>query len=195
MTLRILAGEFKGRLLKSPRGDQTRPTTSMLRKAVFDILQQRICGTDFLDLFAGSGAMGLEALSRGASHVTFVENHKEALRSLRANVDSLKLGPQVTIYSLDVFEILKKLSQRNRSFDLIYADPPYHRPAIYTELLTFIDTSSLLAKEGLLLLESPLQFKSPILSRLVSIDERRFGDSLLHQYTHCFIPQQRVRTQ
>ena len=180
MTLRILGGEFKSRSLQSPRGSQTRPTTSMLRKAVFDILQTSIVKTKFLDLFAGSGAMGLEALSRGAAHATFVESHFDAVKALRANITTLQVENRTTIYSYDVFDALKKLSKQNASFDLIYADPPYNRPAIYNELLTFLDSSSLVS--GLFFLESPLQFTPPPLKHLFSIDERRFSTSLLHQY-------------
>lgn len=182
MTLRILSGEFKGRQLQAPRGSQTRPTTSMLRKAVFDILQSSIQNASFLDLFAGSGAMGLEALSHGASHATFVESHKDALRCLKQNIASLKLEGRTTVYTFDVFEVLKKIVKKNESFDLIYADPPYHRPAIYDELLSFLDSSTLLSKDGIFFLESPLKFKNPPLNQLVSIDERRFSTSLLHQY-------------
>jgi 16S rRNA (guanine(966)-N(2))-methyltransferase RsmD len=182
MTLRILGGEFKSRSLQSPRGSQTRPTTSMLRKAVFDILQTSIVDTQFLDLFAGSGAMGLEALSRGAAHATFVESHFDALKALRANIATLQVEKRTTVYSYDVFEALKKLSKQNISFDLIYADPPYNRSLIYEELLTFLDNASLLSTSGLFFLESPLQFKGPPLNHLTSIDERRFSTSLLHQY-------------
>ena len=95
MTLRVLGGKFRGRLLQSPRGSQTRPTTSMLRKAVFDILQNSIEDFRFLDLFAGSGAMGIEALSRGAKHATFVESHKDALRCINANLATLKLEKEL----------------------------------------------------------------------------------------------------
>jgi 16S rRNA (guanine(966)-N(2))-methyltransferase RsmD len=182
MTLRILGGEFKGRNLDSPRGTQTRPTTSMLRKAVFDILQTTIEDATFLDLFAGSGAMGFEAISRGASHATFVESHKEALRSIHHNITTLKLEARTTVYTFDVFEVLKKLAKKNETFDFIYADPPYNRPTIYLELLSFLDTTPLLSPTGIFFLESPLQFKNPPLQNLQPIDERRFSTSLLHQY-------------
>lgn len=156
----------------------------MLRKAVFDIVQNTIEGTRFLDLFAGSGAMGIEALSRGATHATFVESHKEALKCIKANLASLKLENEAAVYSYDVFDVLKKLEKKGEVFDIIYADPPYHITTIYTELLTYLDSSTLLAKGGLLFLESlsPSPLKPLELKHLLSVDQRRFGTSLLHQY-------------
>ena len=91
MSLRIIAGEFRNRLLKSPKSLQTRPTLAILRKAVFDILQPYIHQAHFLDLFAGSGLMGIEALSRGASHTTFVDNDRNAIRCIRENISLLNL--------------------------------------------------------------------------------------------------------
>lgn len=182
MSLRVLGGKYRSLLLQSPRGAQTRPTTSMLRKAVFDMVQSSIEGSRFLDLFAGSGAMGIEALSRGAATATFVESHKDALRCIKANLAALKL--EAAVYSYDVFDVLKKLEKKGETFDIIYADPPYHITTIYEELLSYLDRSSLLSKGGTLFLESlsPSPLKKLELQHLVPIDQRRFGTSLLHQY-------------
>lgn len=184
MSLRILGGKFGGRLLQAPRTSHTRPTTSMLRKAVFDILQTVIDDAAFLDLFAGSGAIGIEALSRGAKHATFVENQRDALRCIRHNLSTLQLESQSTFYPFDVFEALKKLEKRGQTFDIIYADPPYHKASLYLELLSCFDSSPLLNPNGLLFLESPTPapFQNPSLLHLALIDERRFSTSLLHQY-------------
>jgi 16S rRNA (guanine966-N2)-methyltransferase len=184
MSLRVLGGKYRSLQLQSPRGSQTRPTTSMLRKAVFDMVQYSIEETRFLDLFAGSGAMGIEALSRGAAHATFVESHKDALKCIKANLASLKIGNEATVYSYDVFDVLKNLQKKGESFEIIYADPPYHITSIYAELLSYLDSSIVLAKGGTLFLESlfPSPLKNIELKRLVPIDQRRFGTSLLHQY-------------
>lgn len=184
MSLRVLGGKYRSLLLQSPRGSSTRPTTSILRKAVFDMIQNTVEGSRFLDLFAGSGAMGIEALSRGATHATFVENHKDALRCIKANLAALKLEKEATLYSYDVFDVLKKLEKKGENFDFIYADPPYHITSIYEELLSYLDSSKLLSKGGTLFLESlsPSPLKKMELQHLVPIDQRRFGTSLLHQY-------------
>ena len=184
MTLRVLGGELRGRPLHTPRGSRTRPTTSMLRKAVFDILQADIQGTHFLDLFAGSGAMGIEALSRGASHASFVETDRQALRAIHQNLSSLQLVDKASVYSTPVLDILHKFTKEEKNFDLIYADPPYHLATVYTDLLTLIESSTLLLPGGTLFLESLSNLKiiPPPLHHLTPIDQRRFGTSLLHQY-------------
>jgi 16S rRNA (guanine966-N2)-methyltransferase len=187
MTLRVLGGKFRGRPLHSPKGAQTRPTTSMLRKAVFDILQPWIVDANFLDLFAGSGAMAIEALSRGAKHASIVESHRDALRCIKTNLTALQLENQVTVYPFDVFDTFKKLEKKGEVFQVIYADPPYHKKSIYTDLLAYFDSSSLLAPGGTLFLESlhPSPFQPIDLQHLALIDQRRFSTSLLHQYRYA----------
>jgi 16S rRNA (guanine966-N2)-methyltransferase len=187
MSLRVLGGNFRGRLLQSPRGAQTRPTTSMLRKAVFDILQPSISDANFLDLFAGSGAMGIEALSRGAKHSTFVENHQETLKCLKQNLAALQIESNATVFTYEVFDALKKLEKKEEHFDIIYADPPYNKKSVYLDLLTFLDSSTLMKKGSILFLESlsPAPFESINLEHLVAIDQRRFATSLLHQYYYA----------
>ncbi|HEX2580140.1 MAG TPA: 16S rRNA (guanine(966)-N(2))-methyltransferase RsmD [Rhabdochlamydiaceae bacterium] len=182
MSLRVLGGKYRSLLLRSPRGAQTRPTTSMLRKAVFDMIQSTIEGSRFLDLFAGSGAIGIEALSRGATQATFVESHKEALRCIKANLAALKIEKEAAVYSYDVLTVLKKLEKKGDHFNFIYADPPYHLLAIYDELLAYLDNSQLLSKGGTLFLESRAPLKNRKTDHLVLIDQRRFGTSLLHRY-------------
>jgi 16S rRNA (guanine966-N2)-methyltransferase len=178
MSLRILGGKFRGRLLHSPKGEQTRPTTSMLRKAVFDILQDRIEEKRFLDLFAGSGAMGFEALSRGAAHVTFVETNRLALKAIYQNLELLNI--EATVLKKPAEEVLKKSKE---SFDLIYADPPYEQKGVYEALLKGVDEGEILRIEGILFVESKSPFPAQVkLKHLALIDERRFGSSLLRQY-------------
>ncbi|MBP9841426.1 MAG: 16S rRNA (guanine(966)-N(2))-methyltransferase RsmD [Simkaniaceae bacterium] len=167
--MRLTGGIFKNRLLKSPKGQSTRPTSEKLRQAVFNILQHKIEGATFLDLFAGSGAMGLEALSRGALKATFVENHPEALKALYANIAALELQESSQVISQNAKKILPKLG----SFDIIYVDPPYGAD---------IDNlSSLLKPDALLLYES----NHPItLSGLVLSECRSYGDTYLHFFSH-----------
>ena len=121
--LRIIAGEFRGRRLKTPAGRTVRPTGDRVKEAWFSILQQSIPGARVLDLFAGSGALGLEALSRGAVAVDFVENHKSSLAALRANAASLKVEARVAIHRSDAMRFAERLQPG--AYDLAFADPPY----------------------------------------------------------------------
>ena len=184
--LTIIGGSLRSRALKSPKGDKTRPTTAIVRKAVFDMLAPEIEGARFLDLFAGSGAMGIEALSRGALHSTLIENGKEALSCIRDNLTTLKLEKQTTILSYDVKKALESLCKKKAQFEVIYCDPPYALASIHFEILSFLDEHPLLVKGGTLFLEeaSPsfLDTKQVSLTHFIHKDSRRFGKSLLHRY-------------
>ena len=166
--MRLTGGILKNRALKAPKGNSTRPTSEKLRQAVFNILQHRIEGSSFLDLFAGSGAMGLEALSRGALKATFVENHPEALKALYANITALDLKEVSQVINQNVKKILPKLG----TFDIIYVDPPYGAD--------IDDLASLLNAEGILLYESNHPIK---LSGLTLTEVKSYGDTYLHLFT------------
>ncbi len=121
--MRIIAGEFRGRTLRPPGDRRTRPTADRVREAWFSILGDRLSGATVVDLFAGSGALGLEALSRGASHVEFVEVGKSAVRALRANVAALDAEERVNVHRVDALRFVDRLDEG--SFDIAFADPPY----------------------------------------------------------------------
>lgn len=122
--MRIIAGTFKGRRLVASRDRSIRPTTDRAKQTIFDILSTRVDFSEcaVLDLFSGSGSLGLEALSRGATHVTFVERSKQALAVLDRNIRSLDCESRTTVHQADVFWYLKNAP---RSFDLVFVDPPY----------------------------------------------------------------------
>jgi len=121
--LRIIAGEFKGRRLKAPAGRTVRPTGDRVKEAWFSILQQSIPDARVLDLYAGSGALGLEALSRGAAQVDFVENHRASLAAIRDNAATLKVEARVTIHRSDAMRFAERLQPG--AYDIAFADPPY----------------------------------------------------------------------
>jgi 16S rRNA (guanine966-N2)-methyltransferase len=182
MTLRLIGGQFRSRLLKTPKGSQTRPTSSLLRKAVFDICQAHIDDARVLDLFAGSGAMGLEAISRGAAHATFVELDKQAVRCIQENIRELQVEEQCRVLQGDALSCLKRLQKEGKPYDLIYVDPPY-RHTLYNPILQFLDQSGLLKPDGVLFVEEAHPSKlEVVLTKLMLKESRKFGDSLLHQF-------------
>ncbi|MBI3900752.1 MAG: 16S rRNA (guanine(966)-N(2))-methyltransferase RsmD, partial [Chlamydiia bacterium] len=156
---------------------EVRPTTGQLREALFNICQLYVEGARFLDLFAGSGAMGLEALSRGAAHATFVDNHRPALQAIRHNIASLKVEKETTVLTIDVFKALKLLAEQEATFEIIYADPPYGK-TLSAPVLEFIDKSSLLTQGGLLFIEDS-SLNPPPLEHLHLKNERRAGRAIL----------------
>lgn len=141
--MRIAGGEWRGRTLKVPTGLDVRPTQDMVREALFSMLQTVVRGASFLDLFAGSGAVGLEALSRGASSAAFVERVPRHVACLRANVETLKAGPRCRVFSQDAMEWLgTRRPGGGDVFDVAFADPPYDLAA----QMGFADVMRLLAE-------------------------------------------------
>jgi 16S rRNA (guanine966-N2)-methyltransferase len=124
--MRIIAGIHRGRRLLSPQNDATRPITDRVKQSLFDVLSPRIEGARVLDLFAGTGSMGLESLSRGANSATFFESDRSAVRLLRQNVESLNLADRSTIISLDLFKWFNgRQNEQPSRADLVFLDPPY----------------------------------------------------------------------
>ena len=178
--MRIIAGSAGGIPLLSPSED-TRPTTDRVRGAVFSIIADRVNGARVLDLFAGSGALGLEAVSRGARSVLCLESSREACSLIRRNAEKAKLSAQVAVRQADVFAWLKAPTS-SETFDLIFADPPYRkRPAdsdFAAALLASPCLPRVLAADGLFVLEShagPGMLNIPPAWRL--LDQRTYGAS------------------
>lgn len=150
--MRIIAGEFRGRNLAAPEGNVTRPTADRTREAVFHIINSGLRPfsnvSKVLDLYAGSGALGFEALSRGAKHVTFVENDSAAIQAIRANAAALKVESRVTVISSPLPAAINQI-RGARSFDLIFADPPYALDA----LQSIRNAAGLASKDALLVFE------------------------------------------
>jgi 16S rRNA (guanine966-N2)-methyltransferase len=186
ISLSIIGGQFRGRPLKAPRGNKTRPTTALLRKSVFDICMYIIEDARVLDVCAGSGAIGFEALSRGAVHVTFIEDNKDALAAIHQNIELLKVNQQCTIIQHDAQKAIKKLKDSLKQYDLIYIDPPYHQTELTHSLLKLIDDARLLAQGGILFVEeampSVLKPEKMSFAHLALKDSRHFGKALLHQF-------------
>lgn len=179
--MQIVGGKFRGHKINAPKGSNTRPTSSRLREALFNIVQSYIDDATFLDLYAGSGAMGLEALSRGAHKATFVDNNREALACISANTKQLKVEPSSIILKGDVFQMLEMLTRKTQ-FDIIYADAPYAEENA-PKLLQFIDENTLLKDSGMLFIEDVLKaHKTDGLKSLHLISVRNAGPAYLHQY-------------
>jgi 16S rRNA (guanine966-N2)-methyltransferase len=137
MKMRVIAGTYRSRLLSAPRGMRTRPTSDRLRETLFNILSPRLDGCRFVDLYAGTGAVGIEALSRGAEHVWFAENAGSALESLRQNLSALKISRGFTLEDRGVGAMLQSLGKLPQPVDLVFLDPPYEAEEEYAGTLNF----------------------------------------------------------
>ncbi len=165
--MRIIAGKYRSRILKSPKGLALRPTSDRLRETLFNVLGPAVTGSRFLDVFGGTGAVGIEALSRGAAQVTFIENHAPAAKLIRQNLDSLKIAAGYTILAADALTALQKLAARQTSsapsIDFIFVDPPYANHADYARILEFLSSTSanFLAPSALVIFEHHHKFSLP----------------------------------
>jgi 16S rRNA (guanine966-N2)-methyltransferase len=173
--VRVIAGRFGGRSLLAPRGRATRPTSDRVREALFSILGPDLLdGARVLDLFAGSGALGIEALSRGASGAVFVDSSSVAVAALRRNLDALGIDAEVR--RQDALAYLRSASRDARLYDLVFLDPPYrHARALGPELSTAL--RPVLAPNARVVAESDR--RAPLELDLTLLDERRYGDTLI----------------
>lgn len=179
--MRIIAGMFKGRRLAPVKG-RTRPTAAKVREAVFNILGSAVDGAKVLDLFAGTGALGIEAMSRGATAAVFVEDHPEAVKALRRNLEDLGLQEQTRVWPLPVLIAVKKLAAQGEDFDVVLLDPPYAggEAAVVLQALASLD---LLAKGGQVVVEHSRRLTLPEkCGRLSRINLRRYGDTQVAVY-------------
>lgn len=184
--MHIIAGKHYKRNLKVPKGHKTRPTFSRLKQSLFNILQDEIVDATFLDLFAGAGGMGLEAISRGAKEVIMVENDKLAIATIKENIALLQEEESCKVIVSDVFEALKRFVKKGSSFDIIFADPPYgdEESCLSLEVLKFVDQYPILKPGGHLFLEdSKRASKHNIeLTTLTLKSKREMGPAFLKDY-------------
>jgi 16S rRNA (guanine(966)-N(2))-methyltransferase RsmD len=152
--MRIVAGKYRGRKLKNPSSLETRPTSDRLRETLFNILAPRIKGARFLDMCAGSGAVGIEALSRAAAHATFVDQSRKMCALIETNLEALTIdGDDVEVVNHEATDFLRRGAKKEAPFDAIFYDPPYATD--YEELLNFLGehAARLLAEEGVVIVE------------------------------------------
>jgi 16S rRNA (guanine966-N2)-methyltransferase len=182
--MHIIAGEFKHRKLATPKGDQTRPTSGRLRETVFNICQQYTEGAQFLDICAGSGAMGLEALSRGAISATFIENNQPAINAIYENIKNCGIESRCQVLYKDALSALKQLQQEGASFDLCYLDPPYKQTDLLLSIIHFLDQSTLLKEGATLFIEDSANslINGLVLNKLTLESKRKSGDSILYVF-------------
>ena len=172
--MRVVAGLYRGRRLVAPPGDATRPTSDRVRESLFSVLGPSVEGARVLDLFAGSGALGIEALSRGAAAAVFVDRAPAAIKAVQANL--VALGIEADVRRLEARAALRAASARSEAYDLVFLDPPYRRAAELGRALSEA-LPAVLAPGARVVTESdrrePLELVLPV------TDERRYGDTVI----------------
>lgn len=185
--MRVIAGSAKGRKLKSPNTPDTRPILDRVKTALFDILAPDIVDMRVLDLFAGAGQIGIEALSRGAASATFIELSPAVARIVRENLELTRLDTGAEVIRGDAFAFLRSAHAQRRIFDLVYVAPPQYK-GMAAQALAFLDREPLTEPGGLVITQTHprerTDFEGLALTRLRRYDERVYGSTLLLFYEH-----------
>lgn len=181
--MRVIAGKAKGRALVAPAGMDTRPITAMMKEALFSMWQFQIQGSDFLDLFAGSGSMGIEAISRGARRAVFVEMNQKAIDVIKQNVKTCKFSEEAVIYKDDVFRRIEWLKNNGESFDIIYLDPPFTVDEIFHPVLDAVTSAGILNEDGIIAIRTLKEKDMPEeINGLEKYKFKVYGISAIHFY-------------
>src|SRR5215831_15986132 len=181
--MRVIAGKYRSRRLVAPAGIETRPTSDRLRETLFNVLGPAVADSVWLDLFAGSGAIGLEALSRGAGMVYFVESSKRAVAAIRSNLATLNVEQGCELLERDVVAALRLLDTRSVAFDFCFLDPPYRKQDAYQQVLEFLCTYRLLKPGSLVIAEHDKHFDpGAAFGQLTRHRILRQGDAVLSFY-------------
>ena len=163
--MRVIAGQFRSRQLKSLKGQALRPTSDRLRETLFNVISSRIPDSRFIDAFAGTGAIGIEAISRGAAHVIFIENHPAAVALIQKNLESLEVRTGTKVLALDALRGLERLASLHKQdsppFDIVFLDPPYAASEDYRRVLSFLGEVSFLSEGSLVIAEHRRNFDLP----------------------------------
>ena len=178
--MRVIAGKAKGRKLRSVPGDIARPITDRVKESLFNILRDEVVDALFLDLFAGTGSVGIEALSRGARQAVFVERHRRAIETIEENLRITGLAAQAELVRGDVFRFLAK--EPPEEFDLIYIAPPQYK-GLWAKTLLALDGEGFMTEGGLAIAQIyPKEYQDLELQSLSLVDQRRYGSTMLCFY-------------
>lgn len=182
---RVVAGKCGGIPLIAPKGENTRPTTDKVKEALFSILQMRLPDADFLDLFAGSGQIGIEAVSRGAKRAVLVDENNDSGRVISANIEKTKLQRQINLVKRDVFRTLDDLGEKKETFDIIFMDPPYTSAITYVnKAARAICSYNLIKTGGLFIVEhSASDLPAENVINLTLYRRCKYGSTMLTFYT------------
>lgn len=163
--MRVISGTARGLKLKAPEGTNTRPTTDRIKESLFNIIAPYIQETVFLDLFSGSGAIGIEALSRGAKKGIFIDSSKESYEIIKQNISSARFLEKSEVYNIDCLSAIDKLADKKMCFDIIFMDPPYSKDFVQP-ILSKIKLKNLLKEDGIIICEQHIDDEIPIIKGL-----------------------------
>lgn len=179
--VRVISGSARGLKLNTPGDDRVRPTTDRVKESMFNIVQDWVYDSQVLDLFAGSGALGIEALSRGASQAVFCDNSLDSIKIIKSNIEKARVVDRSQIVSGDFKRCLRDMEAKNQSFDMIFVDPPYYK-GLFEEVLDTIRACKILKKDGIVIVEHDAKRSIGQVEGLEVYKEKKYGITMLTFY-------------
>lgn len=179
--VRVISGSARGLKLNTPGDDRVRPTTDRVKESMFNIVQDWVYDSQVLDLFAGSGALGIEALSRGASQAVFCDNSLDSIKIIKSNIEKARVADRSQIVSGDFKRCLRDMEAKNKIFDMIFVDPPYYK-GLFEEVLDTIRSCKILKKDGIVIVEHDAKRPIGQVEGLEVYKEKKYGITMLTFY-------------
>jgi 16S rRNA (guanine(966)-N(2))-methyltransferase RsmD len=181
--VRVIAGISKGMRLKSPKGLKTRPTTDRVKESIFSMINPYIIDSIVLDLFSGTGSLGIEALSRGAEKAYFIDHNKNSINVIKENIQYTNFEKKSTVLFCDAQRAIKELALGKHEVDIVFMDPPYLKGLIIPSIQA-IETEGILKREGIILVEHDLKDSLPeYVGKFKKIKEKKYGNTLITIYS------------
>lgn len=180
--MRVISGKVRGLKLNTPKNEDVRPTTDRVKESLFNMINHYVMESDVLDLFAGTGSLGIECLSRGANKCVFVDVSKESISIAKSNIKKARVENESTILNLDFKDAINKLKIQNNKFDLIFMDPPYYKN-MFIDALEKVDEASLLKEDGIIVIEHDSKDSFPDeIRNLIKTKSKKYGNTTLTFY-------------
>lgn len=180
--LRVIAGTAKGHRLKTIKGMTTRPTSDKVKGALFNIIAAKLEGSSVLDIFAGTGSLGIEALSRGAGSAVFIDRSMQCCEVIKENLAHTKLSAKAAVYAVDYASGIEKMNRDGYKFDIIIMDPPYNKNFLQ-EALKLLTKNDIMVDDGIIITEHSIMDDLPdAVGRFKIIDSRKYGDTMITIY-------------
>lgn len=180
--MRVISGKVRGLKLNAPKNDDVRPTTDRVKESLFNIINGYIIDSQILDLFAGTGSLGIECLSRGASRCVFVDASKSSIDIVKSNIKKARVDSESEVMNIDCKSAIDKLKTRNEKFDVIFMDPPYYEN-LFVNSLEKISESKLLKEDGIIVVEHDTKEKLPdCAGELIKQKSKKYGNTTLTFY-------------
>jgi 16S rRNA (guanine(966)-N(2))-methyltransferase RsmD len=180
--LRVISGKVRGLKLNTPKNEDVRPTTDRVKESLFNMISPYIMDSNVLDLFAGTGSLGIECLSRGAQRCVFVDVSKESISIIKSNITKARVENESVVLNLDFKDAISKLKVQKNKFDVIFMDPPYYKN-MFIDALEKIDNADLLEEEGIIVIEHDSKENFPEkIGRLEKHKVKKYGNTTLTFY-------------